>query len=391
MKNKLYRILAVAILLLASACDDPDPIMPTDNTIEGYWELDEILEDGDEIDFDEFNEDLKGIYYFFDGNGDFQEAVDLGVPTIEEGEWELDGKLLTLEFFNGDDVEYEIVSFSDDEITIREEDDDEYQFVYKKMDEEDFPEALVDPSDPDALSDVLVVPGTKSQGALPPPSNTQLSPAITNSQSSASITPDNTLYVPFTFTSTSGYGGVYIKVQGASSYWKIASSAHPVDGQVIIPVEIPLNVLTGDFCMEFLIYDVNNEFSVTATICVSITEPVDCTGSYYLSGSDGITITTINFGNTSGLVSLEYDMFSYPDRIDIFYDGEWVTGTGSPIPSGQAPPASECFDGTDGFVPDIGTLEFQYAPTNDGPQAVTVYTSGCYGGTSWNYTISCPN
>ncbi|MCF6307501.1 MAG: hypothetical protein L3J09_06055 [Flavobacteriaceae bacterium] len=78
-------------------------------------------------------------------------------------------------------------------------------------------------------------------------------------------------------------------------------------------------------------------------------------------GSDGLTIFTCDLGQTSGNVTINYDTYSIPDRIDLFYNGAWIDGTGSALGQNQFPPVMDC-SGTivDGYVGETCSFNFNY-------------------------------
>lgn len=248
----------------------------------------------------------------------------------------------------------------------------------------------IDPKDSDALSKALKVAGTQKNGSIPVPTFTPTTPVITNSQSSASVTSNNTLFVPFTVNSSNGFSGIYLQVNGAGGYWQIPLSGGSGSGQVVVPVGIPGNVLPGDFLIYYSLYTSGGDVSETVPLYVEIVEQEDadfCELGYDLqTGSDGLTIRSYTF-KRSGTVEIGYEMYSLQDRMDVFVNGVWKDGTGSSVASNGTPPASVCGDGADGFVSDTGYLEIPYSSG----QRIDVYVSGCFGGTAWDFWIYCPD
>lgn len=245
----------------------------------------------------------------------------------------------------------------------------------------------IDPANGEALSRALQISGNVQSGAPPVPTFTSTTPSITNSQSSASVTSNNTLFVPFTVTSTNGFSGIYLLIDGATSYWQIPLTGSSGNGQVVLPVGIPGNVLTGNFTAYYCLYTSSGDVSAIEQIDVEIVDLENSCefGTIYESGSDGLTIRSYSFG-ASGAITMNYDTYSAQDRIDVFVNGTWVDGTGPSLASGQTPPASICGDGAPGFVGEIGTLNFNYTAG----QRIDVYVSGCFGGTAWDYNFDCP-
>lgn len=251
---------------------------------------------------------------------------------------------------------------------------------------------MVDPSDPDAITGVLVIPGTKTNGNPPNPSSSSTAPYVNNHVNSASVVRNNTVYLPFNFETTpgatQGYGGCYVQVVGASKYWVIPANNTAIDGQIILPVKIPANVLEGEFELAYCIYNAAGEVSNVLYTTIRVGEPEDCPGSAY--GSDGLTILTYNLGNSAGTVEVDWDTYSVPDRVDVFLGTQWVAGTGSALSAGQFPPIMNCSDpDVDGYVGDYGTFSIPYNPAM--AKTITIYVSGCLGGgTAWDINVSCP-
>lgn len=252
----------------------------------------------------------------------------------------------------------------------------------------DTPPTEVDPSDADALSGVLVIPGSQSVSGQPPsPSTDTDAPTVSNNQTSATVVSDNTLYLPFNFDSNQGYGGCYVQVDGASTYFDIPDGTSTTDGLLVLPVGIPASVQEGDFCLTYCIYDNNGRVSNLLTTCVTVGPIQECPA--FTSGSDGLTIATYDLGESPGTATINYDMYSIQDRIDVFYNNQWIGGSGSSISSSSFPPVSSCGDGQNGYVSGTGTIDVDYNPATS--RTVTVYMSGCIGGgTAWDLSVSCP-
>lgn len=339
-----------------------------------YDDFMEYLDEENIDDLDEFNDELE------DGELDEDDLEDAGFDKIDDT----------------DDNDY-----TDDDV-----DSGVTYFYYITADngEEGLPSEVVegmavtdevDPTDADALAGVLVIPGSNSQsGSAPGPSTDADAPDVNGNQTSASVVSGNTLYLPFNFvtssTSGTGYGGCYVSVDGATSYWDIPSTTFntDLDGQIVIPVNIPDVVGNGSFCLSYCIYDNNNRVSNVLSTCVTV-EPIQ-TCPAYESGSDGLTIFSVDLGEDAGTSIINYDTYSVPDRVDVFYNDSWIGGTGSALSTGQFPPVSQCYDGADGYVGASGTINVNYDPNLS--RVVTIYMSGCIGsGTAWDVSVGCPN
>ena len=99
------------------------------------------------------------------------------------------------------------------------------------------------------------------------------------------------------------------------------------------------------------------------------------------SGGDGITRTKHNLGKKSGNIEIEYDMYTEPDKLEVFYEGKRVCST------------FEIRNNKNGFVGDgnsagcCGILKFKYKAKKE--QYCTVIITGG-NDTDWKYTLSCP-
>lgn len=252
---------------------------------------------------------------------------------------------------------------------------------------------IVDPSDPNAIARALIITGNVTNGNPPPPTTSDPNqPLVFANQTSARVSAGNTLFLPFSYSSTgtgAGYAGCYVQVPGASTFWDIPATGNtPADGQIVIPVGIPSNVADGEFCLVYCIYNNDGSVSNLLQTCVTVAPPQSCPG--FESGSDGLTIFTYDLGEDAGVVTINYETYTIPDRIDVFFGGQWIDGTGSPLGSGQFPPPMDC-NGTivDGYVGANGSFTFNYDPNVD--SSVDVYVSGCIGGgTAWDISVSCP-
>ena len=245
----------------------------------------------------------------------------------------------------------------------------------------------VDPSDPNALSRVIVFTGnaTTASGTLPQASGT--STTIQNNPTVSMTSGGSRVYVPIQYTGNTPITDVYIQISGANKYFKIPISGGVASGLVYIPMALPDNVLQGDFTLTIVLIGSNGNIvaSKTLTVPVNITLPLDCSDGY-VQGSSGITQTEHQLSGNGGKVSISYDTYSLPDRMDVYVDGQWVAGTGSTI--APPPPLSTCSNPLAGFVGKRGTFSFNVSSSS---KRVQTYVSGCTGSsTAWNYELTCP-
>lgn len=248
----------------------------------------------------------------------------------------------------------------------------------------------INPSNPNALTDVLVVPnGSLVDGDMPDASNSSDKPVMTIIDPTMSYSAGSQVRLPIAFeTSSSGISGLYFQINGAKQYFNVTVSSYTSSGTILLPISIPENVASGKFCITVGIYDMNGLVSNTFETCITVTKTYGCNVER-VSGGEGITSSIHNMGDNAGMVKIIYETFTVPDRIDVFYGSNWVAGTGSnPGLLGSVPPLADCNNPTEGYVGDDGEFCFPYDPII-GDQ-VEVVVSGCVrGGTAWEYTIKC--
>ena len=247
---------------------------------------------------------------------------------------------------------------------------------------------FVDPStDPERLAnEITFTSSTTKVNGLPPTPSASGAPVISNA-SSASAVASSTVYIPVTYSSSNAPTELYIQVVGATTfYFKIPLTGAPTSGTLTLPMTISANVLVGSFTMSAFVVS-GSLVSVPELIFAAVTEPLACDNGS-VSGTDGVTNTRHQLNGKAGTVSIAYDTYSLPDRIDVFLDGnQWKGGTGSII--SPPPPTSDCTAPLAGFVGATGTITFAVTTSN---KYVDVYVSGCLGsGTAWDYTFTCPN
>ncbi len=258
--------------------------------------------------------------------------------------------------------------------------------------------APIDPAkQPDELNNALhLVNGTLKAGDIPAPTP-GASLQIDNSQSGAIAAAGKNLYIPFTYAQANNIVGIYLQVDGAQHYWdlRVQNATLNASGNYVFPLGIPQQAITGNFSVNYALYDATGNVSQAARTRVGIQAQVqgcDDGQPYHESGSYGLTVRTIKLGNTAGRVNIRYDMYQLPDRMDIEYDSQWVASTGATLTNGQIPPSSICRDGQAGYVGGTGTLSFNYDPNKS--HEFTIYMAGCYGTTfgttAWDFWVDCP-
>lgn len=145
------------------------------------------------------------------------------------------------------------------------------------------------------------------------------------------------------------------------------------ESEKFIPIEIIGDTIEENQFEQFSVVVSNNNRGVLVKPIGVITiedDDAEPCGVATPSGGNGVTETAHALGSNSGVVTVSYNMFSQPDQMDIFYEGNLVATTG-------------------GFVSGSGTLSFYYAgPPRAGTCMIRMTGSG--EGTAWNYTLNCP-
>ncbi|TGV01795.1 YfaP family protein [Flavivirga rizhaonensis] len=133
---------------------------------------------------------------------------------------------------------------------------------------------LIDPTDSNALSRVLIMPdGTRSnQGTPPSPSATNEAPLVLNQVSSINSSNGSTSPLAFSYSNVNGnLGGCYVQVDGAGNYFTVPYNSNSASsGNLQLPLGIPTNVDEGTFCVNFCVYDTNGFVSNIVYTCVNV-------------------------------------------------------------------------------------------------------------------------
>jgi hypothetical protein len=277
---------------------------------------------------------------------------------------------------------------------------------FSQCSKEDIKLDKIDPDEhPSELSRALLIKnGINHRGSIP---TVELSYdlTITNSQTSALITPDNFLFVPFIYESTPDANGVYLQIEGADNYWEIPIRAENIGNKIaeVLSIGVPENVIDGSFYLNYTIFGKTGKTGNIKSLRTTVELPEDyCSdGSSFpqVEGSDGIAVKSYIFGDEPGFISIEFDTYSVPDRVDIRYGNEWIRSTGQLLSNADpVPPIKECSDVTadDGFLGQQGVFNIFYDPKKFGDartgKKIDVYVSGCLdGGTAWLFRVKeCP-
>jgi hypothetical protein len=243
----------------------------------------------------------------------------------------------------------------------------------------------------DSINRHLGVPGTLDEGALPAPRGASY-PVIISFQGSASITADNTLFLPMQYVSNSPIEGLLLSVRGAESHWDIPLEDAGYSGDRMIPVHLPELLIPGPMALDYCLYDSQGNIGTSRSMQVSIVSPTLGGGGSQtfprVEGRDGLTVRTYDLGAVEGQVYITWNTYDVPDRIDVRYGTHWVESTGSLLDVFGQPPVMDCQQAgsADGFVGSSGTFYFTLDPSRG--SRFDIYVSGCLNnGTLWWFQV----
>lgn len=257
-------------------------------------------------------------------------------------------------------------------------------------------ELPIDPdTDKNELSEALLLKGSRKKGEAP--SSTGSGAGIFNHVPTASVTPDNIVFIPFVHSAGSAIRGVYLQVVGADSYWDVPVPADP-NNIGIVALGLPDNVIDGVFEVQYAVYDQSGNIGQPVLMNITVNLPVvfceqNISSFDWVEGNDGITNVTYELGDTPGWVTIEFDTYTVPDRLDLRYGSQWIRSTGDLLDNADPrPPLKPCDQvvAGDGFLGQHNYFTFYYDPNVS--RKVSIYVSGCMdGGTRWQFRIvDCP-
>lgn len=138
-------------------------------------------------------------------------------------------------------------------------------------------EDLVSPSNPQALSSVLVIPGATRVTGQPPTASSGSDaggevPMISGG-SSLTVTSGNQAVLELNYQSSSGYRDCLVQVRGANEYFRVPVGNLATSGQIRIPIQIPSSVNTGSFSFYSCITNQNGAVSNPVSTSVGVSRP----------------------------------------------------------------------------------------------------------------------
>lgn len=176
---------------------------------------------------------------------------------------------------------------------------------------------LINPSNPNEISNVLIMPSGSSRvnGSAPAPTGSG-APIITSQNTNMTSSNGGTVPVSFNYSGVSGnLSGFYIQVVGATTYYRIpvpSGSSSGSAGTITLPVSIPTNVIAGQFSMAYCTFDAANRVSNVQNLAVDVlqlgTGSIQISLSWnnssdtdlYVSEPGGETISYSNRSSVSG-------------------------------------------------------------------------------------------
>lgn len=206
----------------------------------------------------------------------------------------------------------------------------------------------IDPDNqPSELSRALLIESAINRNGQAPKSMEAPNLRITNSQSTALITSDNFLFLPFIYNSNDEIEGIYLQIEGADNYWEIPFTPQNIGQNTaeVLSIGIPANVIDGEFFINYQLFDETGSTGNNRILTTTIELPQDycADGRPFprVEGTDGVFNQSYSFGEKAGFISIQFNTFSIPDRLDVRYNNEWIRSTGELL-SGNAPPIKEC-------------------------------------------------
>lgn len=133
---------------------------------------------------------------------------------------------------------------------------------------------IIDPSNANQLSSVLIFPSgsTTETGTPPAPSQDNGAPIVENSNNSLTSSNGSTAPLDFSFNNVNGnLAGCYAQVEGADNFFTIPYQENSSSrGDLSLPIGIPTNVGAGDFIVNFCVYDRNGRVSNIVSTSIAV-------------------------------------------------------------------------------------------------------------------------
>lgn len=154
---------------------------------------------------------------------------------------------------------------------------------------------LIDPSDPNALSQVIVIPGAERVEGQPPASSGAPDAPTISGGADLETGSGEQAVINVSYNSPTGYVDCYVQVIGADDYFVISAPDTATSGTIQIPVNIPTNVDSGVFDLYTCIAGDNGAVSnpITTGVDVTYTGDPGGGGGDVICASDDPSVGTI--------------------------------------------------------------------------------------------------
>ena len=172
-------------------------------------------------------------------------------------------------------------------------------------------ENLVDPSDPNAISEALIIPGAvRIEGNPPAATGAPDAPVVSGAGEIETLSGDQAL-LELRYSSPTGYEKCYVQVIGADGFFEIDVPSTVTEGTLQIPVNIPENVDSGAFDLYTCIAGANGFVSNAVATTVGVTYSGDGggpsggvppSGGDYICASQNAGVGTVLSCPSGGLI-----------------------------------------------------------------------------------------
>ncbi len=202
-----------------------------------------------------------------------------------------------------------------------------------KTKKDDVPTATVNPSNGKVVSDNIVVTNgaTKKMGSLPAATGTSTSPVVESPKGSIpALVGRKFSFEPSLSSSKTSVRGIYFQIVGSSDYYDVPLKLKRVaktkgnrinaDTASSVQIQLPANITTGTFCIDYCVYDDIAQVSNTVRVCVTVNQ-IGGTGSDFLMGKWKF----VSYTYDSSVVDVTNDKYSFYDYTSCYNDSTAFT------------------------------------------------------------------
>lgn len=230
----------------------------------------------------------------------------------------------------------------------------------------------------------LRINGNNLSGTIPSKLGNFNNLIITQTAQKVEISAGVLLYIPYKVSNINSICKVYIQVEGADNFWETKLLKDPASGNPYFEILIPRFVHDGQFKFVYSLGDCSGNVSQIYSTITIVSPQGNCNSIF--KGTVGITIRSLDLGDKKGIAKINFEAFNIPDRLDIKYNGDWVSSTGTLLDKLVVVP--DCNSSNNGFVSGRRILTFNYDPKVS--RFVEIFVSGCNSGTAWELYPECP-